>query len=94
LLFSISTGEEKARWFGYRPQLSRNGQRLSLSNGRGHLVVYDLQSFKQVQDLYFASSVSAQAWSADGNKLFVLTNDQTAFEFAFPADTTKSARNN
>ena len=37
LLYSISTGEQLARWFGYRPEISRNGQRLCLANGRGHL---------------------------------------------------------
>jgi hypothetical protein len=34
LLYSISAGEQKAKWFGYRPQISRNGDRLCLANGR------------------------------------------------------------
>ena len=91
LLYSISTGEQLARWFGYRPEISRNGQRLCLANGRGHLLVYDLQSLKQIDDLYFANSITAHNFSADGKKLFVLTNDQTAFEFEVRSDAIKAA---
>jgi WD40 repeat protein len=79
LLYSISTGEQKAKWFGYRPQISRNGDRLCLSNGRGHLVVYDLHSLKQVSDFSFTSRISANLFSGDGKRLFVLTNDQTSY---------------
>jgi hypothetical protein len=91
LLYSISTGEQLVRWFGNRPEISRNGQRLCLANGRGHLLVYDLGSLKQIDDLYFANSVTAHNFSADGKKLFVLTNDQTAFEFGVPSDAIKAA---
>jgi FMN phosphatase YigB (HAD superfamily) len=80
-----------ARWFGYRPQISRNGQRLCIANGRGHLVVYDLQSLKQIDDLYFSNPVSVQYLSEDGKKLFVLTNDQTAFQFDIPSGALKAA---
>jgi hypothetical protein len=76
LLYSISTGEQKAKWFGYRPQISQNGDRLCLANGRGHLVLYDLRTLKQTGEFFFASRVSAHLLSADGKRLFVLTNDQ------------------
>jgi WD40 repeat protein len=79
LLYSISTGEQKAKWFGFRPRISPNGERLCLSNGRGHLIVYDLHTLKQSNEFSFANSISAHLFSDDGKKLFVLTNDQTAF---------------
>ncbi len=79
LLYSISTGEQKAKWFGYRPQISHNGDRLCLSNGRGRLSIYDLRTLKQMNDLSFANRVSADLFSANGKRLLVLTNDQTAF---------------
>jgi hypothetical protein len=82
-----------ARWFGYRPQISRNGQRLCLANGRGHLVVYDLQSLRQIDELYFSNSISVQYLSEDGKKLFVLTNDQTAFQFDISSEALKAASN-
>jgi WD40 repeat protein len=79
LLYSVATGERKAELFGYRPQISQNGERLCLANGRGHLAVYDLHSLRQTSELSFANRISSQRFSADGKKLFVLTNDQTAF---------------
>jgi WD40 repeat protein len=79
LLYSISTGEQKAKWFGYRPKISPNGEHLCLSNGRGHLIIYDLHTLKQTNELSFANRISAYLFSEDGKRLFVLTNDQTAF---------------
>ena len=93
LLYSISSGQQAARWFGYRPQISRNGQRLCLANGRGHLVVYDLQTLKQADDLYFSNSISVQYLSEDGKKLLVLTNDQTVFQIDISSDALKAASN-
>lgn len=93
LLYSVSTGEQLARWFGNSPTISRNGRRLSLANGRGHLTVYDLQALKRVSDFYFANPVSMQAFSGDGAKLLVLTNDQTAFELDLGSESNKTASN-
>jgi WD40 repeat protein len=79
LLYSIATGEQKAKWFGSQPQISRNGDRLSLSNGRGRLLVFDLHTLKQCAEFSFANSVIADYFSQDGKRLVVLTNDQTVF---------------
>jgi WD40 repeat protein len=79
LLYSITTGEQKAKWFGYQPRISPSGDRLCVANGRGHLMVYDLHTFKQTGEFAFANPVSANLFSQDGKRLFVLTNDQTAF---------------
>jgi hypothetical protein len=43
------------------------------------LIIYDLHSLKQINDLTFASRISAYLFSEDGKRLFVLTIDQTAF---------------
>jgi hypothetical protein len=64
-----------------------------MANGRGHLLVYDLQGLKQIDDLYFANPITAHNFSGDGKRLFVLTNDQTAFEFELPAITANNAAN-
>ncbi|HXY25320.1 MAG TPA: M48 family metalloprotease [Candidatus Acidoferrum sp.] len=81
LLYSISTGEQKAKWFGYNPKISRNGDRLCLANGRGHLVLYDLRSLKQIGELSFANRLSAFTLSDDAARLLVLTNDQCTYVF-------------
>jgi len=79
LLYSISTGEQKAKWFGSRPQISRNGEYLCLSSGRGSLTIYNLRTLRQVSELSFANRLSAYVFSEDGKRLFALTDDQTAF---------------
>jgi len=79
LVYSILTGAQKAKWFGYRPQISGDGSKLCLGNGRGRLVVYDLHTLKEINEFSFTSRVSGALFSADGNRLFVLTNDQTGF---------------
>jgi len=79
LLFSISTGQERAKWFGDRPRLSRHGDQLCLVNGRAHLLVYDLKSLKQTDEYFFAEPVTTKAFSEDGKRLLVLTSDQTVF---------------
>lgn len=91
LLYSISTGEQKAKWFGYDPHISRNGDRLCLVNGRGHLVVYDLHALRPANDFSFANRVSAHLFSEDGKRLFVLTNDQTAFILNVSGSSTATA---
>jgi WD40 repeat protein len=79
LLYSISSGVQKAKWFGHSPRISEGGERLCISNGRGHLVVYDLKTLKPFKEFSFANRISAYLFSQDGKKLFVLTNDQSAF---------------
>lgn len=95
LLYSVSTGEQKAKWFGYRPQISRNGDKLCLSNGRGHMMVYDLHSLKPIADFSFTSRISANLFSADGNRLFVLTNDQMSYilDISKPSGTAIASKN-
>lgn len=93
LLFSLSTGKQVARWFGYNPQISPDGRRLCLANGNGHLMVYDLPSLKPIDEFYFSHRVSLHTFSGDGTELFVLTNDQTVFLLNVASVENKSAAN-
>jgi hypothetical protein len=79
LLYSTKTGEERAKWFGDHPKLSRYGDRLCLANGRTHLLVYDLKTLKRTNEYFFAEPVMLKIFSEDGKRLLVLTSDQTLF---------------
>jgi WD40 repeat protein len=94
LLYSVSTGEQKAKWFGYRPHISASGDRLCLSNGRGHIAVYDLRSLKPLNGFYFANATSVKLFSGDGQRLFVLTDDQTGYvlDVSSPSATAAAAQ--
>jgi len=79
LLYSIASGEQRAKWFGDHPKLSRHGDRLCLANGRTHLLVYDLKTLKQTNEYFFADPVMLKIFSEDGKRLLVMTSDQTLF---------------
>jgi WD40 repeat protein len=79
LLYSLSTGEVKARFFGTAPMFSSNGALLSVANDRGQLRIYDLHTLRQLDDLAFSSPIIMDAFSADAQKLLVLTSDQTVY---------------
>jgi WD40 repeat protein len=79
LLYSLSTGETKARLFGSRPVFSPSGNLLCLANDRGQLRLFNLHSLAQVDALSFPSRVVLKAFSGDANKLLALTDDQTVY---------------
>lgn len=79
LLYSIATGEQRAKWFGDRPKLSKHGDRLCLANGHAHLLVYDVKTLKQTNEYFFADPVMLKIFSEDGKRLLVMTSDQTLF---------------
>ena len=79
LLYSIAMGEQRAKWFGDHPKLSRHGDRLCLANGRTHLLVYDLKTLKRTNEYFFAEPVMLKIFSEDGKRLLVMTSDQTLF---------------
>src|SRR5271157_13283 len=79
LLYSIASGEQRAKWFGDRPKLSRHGGQLCLANGRAHLLVYDVKTLKQTNEYFFADPVMLKLFSEDGKRLLVMTSDQTLF---------------
>src|SRR5260370_40525103 len=54
LLYSISTGERRAKWVGYRPQGFSNVGRLCLLNGRGDQTLYELSDFNTAGELAVA----------------------------------------
>ncbi len=79
LLYSITTGEQQAKWFGDHPRLSRHGNQLCLTNGRTHLLIYDLKALKRTNEYFFAEPVVLRIFSEDGKRLLVMTSDQTLF---------------
>ncbi len=79
LLYSLTTGEAKARFFGTRPSFSPTGTLLCVSNDRGQLRLFDLPSLAQVDELSFGNRIVLKTFSSDARKLLVLTDDQIAY---------------
>ena len=86
LVFTLS-GEQKGVIPGRHPQVSAGGQLMSVGTERGELAVYDLGTLEQRSVYDFNSRIAFSAFGGGGNRLLVLTSDQTVFLF----DLTKKA---
>lgn len=78
-VYSISSGVEKGIVFGSSALLSPTGETLIAENEPGQLDVYALPTLEKRIPLIFQSPVSAESFSSDGKRLFVLTANQTAY---------------
>lgn len=79
LTYSLKTGDEVGHVFGAEPALSDSTRLYALNVSKNEVDVYDLAT-SQIRTRYtFPSSVSFKKFSADGQRLFVLTSDQTAY---------------
>jgi WD40 repeat protein len=79
LVYSLSTGEKKATLFGSRSVISTAAGLLAIENESGQLDIYALQGFEKSTQLNFSSNISVVTFSEAGDRLFVLTSDQTAY---------------
>jgi hypothetical protein len=79
LLYSLSTGEQKGHVFGDRATIAPGSGLLKVGNGAGRVAIYDLTTMERRRDFTFVHDVALTRFSLDGSKLFVLTEDQTAF---------------
>ncbi len=80
-VYSLSTGEQKAIFFGTYSILSAAASILLIENETGQIDVYDLKSLEKRAVLTFPYPITAWSFSADGKRLFVLTANQVAYIF-------------
>ncbi|HKV04240.1 MAG TPA: M48 family metalloprotease [Candidatus Acidoferrales bacterium] len=81
LVYSLSSGDQKGVFFGARSVLSPSAGMLSVENAPGRVDLYAVPSFEKRGQLVFASPLAIWSFSGDGKRLFVLTEDQTAYTF-------------
>jgi hypothetical protein len=79
LIYSLKTGQQVGKVFGATPVASPAGNLLCVTNESGELLLYDLPGLAKRDDLFFTGRIAAGGFSADGKRLFILTDDQTAF---------------
>lgn len=78
-IYSLASGERKGQVFGGRAAASAKTNLLCVENERGQLTLYDLTTLQQRDQFNFANPVVLTKFSQDGQKLFVLTANQTAY---------------
>jgi hypothetical protein len=79
LIYSISKGTLRQRFFGGQAAVNPSENMIAIENEPGQMVIYDLESGTEREKLYFGKQISFAQFSADGKRLFVLTANQTAF---------------
>jgi hypothetical protein len=65
--------------FGNSPVANAPRNLLATRNDRWHVTLRDLDTLQKKDEFGFASPVATMRFSSDGNKLYVLTQDQTFF---------------
>lgn len=79
LIYSISNGTLRQRFFGGNATVSLSENIIAIENEPGQMAIYDLTSGDEREKLYFGKPISFAQFNADGKRLFVLTANQTAF---------------
>ncbi|HEX8502926.1 MAG TPA: M48 family metalloprotease [Pyrinomonadaceae bacterium] len=79
LLYSLSTGEQRGKFFGRAPAISKAAGLLSVETERGQLTLFDLSTGERRDRFDFPAPVSLAHFSDDGKRLLVLTADQTVY---------------
>jgi WD40 repeat protein len=81
LVYSLSTGEKKATLFGAVSTISTSAGLLAIENESGQLDIYGLPDFEKRAQLNFSSNISLADFGRTGDRLLVLTSDQTVYIF-------------
>lgn len=78
-VYSMRDGELKARLVGARPSASAQSNLLALETSSGQLGFYNLYTATKLDEEIFPDAIAYTHFSADGQRLFVLTENQYAF---------------
>jgi hypothetical protein len=78
-VYSMFDGQLKARLVGLRPSANAQSNLLTLDTGSGHLAIYDLSTAAPLDEQIFPDAIAYTHFSIDGQRLFVLTENQEAF---------------
>ena len=77
-LYSLLDGQLKARLVGLRPSAAVETRLLALDMGEGRLGVFDLNTGTKLDEQIFPEAIAYTHFSADGKRVFALTEHQTA----------------
>ncbi len=79
LVYTISTGELKHRFFGKYAAMSPAKNHLAIENFPGEVTIFDLVSGERLGGLNIRGRAALIRFNLDGTRLFVLSDRQTAY---------------
>jgi hypothetical protein len=80
-VYSLQDGSLKARFVGGFPTASAQTNLFAIEEGPGRLFIYDLATAAKLDQQIFPDAIAYTHFSADGNRLLVLTRHQVAYVF-------------
>jgi hypothetical protein len=78
-VYSMQDGQLKAKLVGIHPSANAQANLFTLDEGSGRLTIYDLNTADKLDEEIFPDSIVYTHFSSDGQRLFVLTENQYAF---------------
>ena len=81
LVITINDGEIQNRFFGSTTAINPSRNQIAVENYPGELTMYNLGTGERDARLVLGSSIAFLRFSLDGKRLFVLTDQQTAYAF-------------
>jgi hypothetical protein len=78
-IYSLQDGSLKARLVGGTPTANAQNNLFAMREGPGRLIIYDLTTAAKLDQQLFPDSIAYSHFSADGNRLLVLTSHQVAY---------------
>jgi hypothetical protein len=79
LVYSLRSGALLGRAFGQPLDLATGADRVCVQNAAGEVSIYSMPEMQKVDEYSFPSAAVFARFSGDGKRLFVLTQDQTAY---------------
>lgn len=87
LVYTISTGELKHRFFGKYAAISPSKKHLAVENFPGEVTIFDLASGESVGGVHIGGRAALIRFNLAGTQLFVFSDKQTAYVFDVKAAT-------
>ena len=81
LVYSIKEGALKHRFFGGHATVNARRNQVAVQNFPGEINLYDLNTGESRAKLVFSGTAVFVKFNLEGNKLFVLTEEQAAYAF-------------
>jgi hypothetical protein len=81
LVYSIRDGDIRHRFFGGKAALNPKRDQIAVENFSGEVAIYDLNTGDRHANFVISGGAAFFRFNLEGNKLFVLSDDQSAYAF-------------
>ena len=91
LVYSLKSNEQKGKVTGTPWTISSNGDVMLIEDANGAVDLYDTTTLHSMGHYTFPARIARADFSDDGQSMFVLTVDQSVYQFRRPGATRSAA---